>query len=114
MLVYGAGFCLWISESILYLVYVGLLNSDASTALEASKVLKELIKHHIDEKFLLTVEKEEDDKVPCSDEQHATKSICDDFENHFSCKDSIPNEHVLAVISVLFLKLGKWMLVLLA
>lgn len=114
MLVYGAGFCLWISNSIFYLICEGLLKSDASTALEASKILKEVIKHHIDEKFLLTIEKEQDDKVSCSDEKRAIKSICDDFENLFSCKDSIPNEHILAVICVLFLRLGKWMLVLLA
>lgn len=85
-----------------------LLNSDGSTALEASKILKELIKHHIDGKFLLSIEKqEEDDKVSCTDEQRATKSICDDLKNLFSSKDSIPNEHILAVIAVLFLRLGE-------
>lgn len=43
-----------------------------------------------------------------SEEAGAIKSTCAIFDNALSSYDGIPNEHILAVISHLFLKLGKW------
>ncbi|RVW16573.1 hypothetical protein CK203_069386 [Vitis vinifera] len=85
----------------------GLLASEASTASQASTILKELIKHHMDQRTLLI-----NGSIPFQDasentESSAIKSICAVFENALNTCDGIPNEHVLDVISVLFLKLGE-------
>ncbi|RVX09572.1 hypothetical protein CK203_012400 [Vitis vinifera] len=85
----------------------GLLTSEASTASQASTILKELIKHHMDQRTLLI-----NGSIPFQDasentESSAIKSICAVFENALNTCDGIPNEHVLDVISVLFLKLGE-------
>lgn len=87
--------------------FLGLLTSEASTASQASTILKELIKHHMDQRTLLI-----NGSIPFQDasenmESSAIKSICAVFENALNTCDGIPNEHVLDVISVLFLKLGK-------
>ncbi|KAJ9695853.1 hypothetical protein PVL29_011032 [Vitis rotundifolia] len=85
----------------------GLLTSEASTASQASTILKELIKHRMDQRTLLI-----NGSIPFQDasentESSAIKSICAVFENALSTCDGIPNEHVLDVISVLFLELGE-------
>ncbi|KAE8098771.1 hypothetical protein FH972_016809 [Carpinus fangiana] len=83
----------------------GLLTSEASTASQASSILKELLSRHVDHKFLK--DKPFDDELQESIEASAVKSICAVFENTLSALNGIPNEHILGVISVLFLKLEK-------
>ena len=62
-----------------------------------------LVKHHMNQRILLISER----MALESTESSAIKSICAVFENALSTYDGIPNEHILDVISVLFLKLGK-------
>jgi len=74
--------------------------------------LKDLLSHHLDHKFLLTHEdKPFDDEHQESMEASTIKSICAVFENALSAHNGIPNEHILGVISVLFLKLGMYMFI---
>lgn len=70
-------------------------------ASHASDIMKELISHNIDLKSLSS-----DNNSLGSAEADAIKSICSIFENTLSSSDGIPNEHVLAVLTVLFHKLG--------
>ncbi|PPD81417.1 hypothetical protein GOBAR_DD21651 [Gossypium barbadense] len=79
-----------------------LLSSEASVASHASDIMKELISQHIDLKSLSS-----DNNGLGSEEADAIKSICSIFENTLSSSDGIPNEHVLAVLTVLFQKLVK-------
>ncbi|XWS43128.1 hypothetical protein CRYUN_Cryun16bG0075700 [Craigia yunnanensis] len=79
-----------------------LLTSEASTASQASDIMKELISHHIDLKSFSA-----DNNGLGSEETDAIKSICSIFENALSSSDGLPNEHVLAVLTVLFQKLGE-------
>ena len=83
--------------------FLGLLTFEASTASQASTILKELVKHHMDQRILLISERMALESTKSS----AIKSICAVFENALSTCDGIPNEHNLDVISILFLKLGK-------
>nr|XP_015898209.2 RRP12-like protein isoform X1 [Ziziphus jujuba var. spinosa] len=79
----------------------GLLTSEASTAAHASVILKQLINDHVDQASLV-IDDGGQEKVEASE----VKSICSIFENCLSTCDGNPNEHILAVISALFLKLG--------
>jgi ribosomal RNA-processing protein 12 len=74
--------------------------------------LKDLLSHHVDHKFLLTHEdKPFDDEHQESMEASTIKSICAVFENALSAHNGTPNEHILGVISVLFIKLGMYMFI---
>ncbi|KAL8261647.1 hypothetical protein R6Q59_025696 [Mikania micrantha] len=85
----------------------GLLTSE-STATKASKILKEMINSHIDVEVLLSSEKmPADENNVESKESRIVKSLCDALLKVASTHKGIPNEHILAVISVLFLKLGR-------
>ncbi|KAJ0699848.1 putative armadillo-like helical protein [Helianthus annuus] len=85
----------------------GLLTSE-STATKASNILKEMINHHIDVEVLLSSETMlADENSVESKESRMMKSLCDALLKVVSTHKGIPNEHTLAVISVLFLKLGK-------
>lgn len=86
---------------------LGLLTSEASITLQASAFVKELISQLADVKTNEILSFEDGDQE--NDEARAIKSICAIFEDAIGF-DSIPNEHILAVISLLFLKLGKWTL----
>lgn len=103
----------WAFSSILlkFILYVlgflGLLTSEASSASQASTILKELIKHHMDQRILLINESIPFEDALESTESSVIKSICAVFGNALSTCDGIPNEHILDVISALFLKLGK-------
>lgn len=103
----------WAFSSILlkFILYVlgflGLLTSEASSASQASTILKELIKH-MDQRILLINESIPFEDALESTESSVIKSICAVFGNALSTCDGIPNEHILDVISALFLKLGKW------
>lgn len=91
-------------------IHLGLLNSEASTASQTSSILKDLLSHHVDPKsFSTPKDKQFDNECQESMEASAMKSICAIFENTLSAIDGVPNEHILGVISVLFLKLGMCM-----
>ncbi|KAG5555725.1 hypothetical protein RHGRI_006388 [Rhododendron griersonianum] len=85
----------------------GLLTSEASTAAQASDILKELINSHISGNLLTIDNKSVDDEVLCTMAANAIKSVCVIFENELSSCGGIPNEHILSVMSVLFHKLGE-------
>lgn len=82
----------------------GLLTSEASITLQASAFVKELISQLADVKTNEILSFEDGDQE--NDEARAIKSICAIFEDAIGF-ESIPNEHILAVISLLFLKLGE-------
>ncbi|XVF56162.1 hypothetical protein PTKIN_Ptkin06aG0095200 [Pterospermum kingtungense] len=79
-----------------------LLTSEACTASKASDIMKELISHHLDLKSFSA-----DNDGLGSEEADAIRSICSIFESALSSSDGLPNEHILAVLTVLFKKLGK-------
>ncbi|KAI8562287.1 hypothetical protein RHMOL_Rhmol03G0023000 [Rhododendron molle] len=85
----------------------GLLTSEASTAAQASDILKELINSHISGNLLTIDNKSVDDEVLRTMAANAIKSVCVIFENELSSCGGIPNEHILSVMSVLFHKLGE-------
>lgn len=85
----------------------GLLTSEA-TATKASIIIKEMINNHIDVDILLSSKMMlADENYVDSKESRIMKSLCDALLKVLSTNRGIPNEHTLAVISVLFLKLGK-------
>ena len=76
----------------------------------ASSILKELLSHLVDYKTLLTdKDKPSDDESQESMEASSIKSVCLIFENALGAYSGIPVEHILGVISVLFLNLGMYM-----
>lgn len=86
----------------------GLLTSDASKALHASGILKELIQDHVDQECLIG-------KDPCLDdcnlesiEVQAIKSTCGVFEDVLNSYDGDLGKYIIDVISDLFLKLGSF------
>ncbi|XP_060182729.1 uncharacterized protein LOC132612632 isoform X3 [Lycium barbarum] len=86
----------------------GLLTHSENIALPASNILKELINAHIDGKKFLTGKKQAvDDEALSSSEFEAVKAICSVFENVLLNSSGFPNDHLLAILSVLFLKLGE-------
>ncbi|XP_054815831.1 uncharacterized protein LOC129315791 isoform X2 [Prosopis cineraria] len=87
---------------------MGLLTSETNTASQASSILKDVLKRHVHPLSLLI----DTDQLSCgrsgdSFESSALKSTCAVFENAISSGVGIPNEHILSVISVLFLELGE-------
>lgn len=88
------------------LVPLGLLTSE-STATKASSILQEMINHHIDVEALSSFKEmlEDENKVEPK-ESRIVKSLCHALLKVVSTHKGIPNEHILAVISVLFIKLG--------
>ncbi|KAJ9184815.1 hypothetical protein P3X46_004503 [Hevea brasiliensis] len=86
----------------------GLLTWETTTASQASCIIKEIIKHFMDQKKLLLDESQSfEDVSQESEEADMIKSTCAIFENTLSSYDGIPNEHLLEVISALFLKLRE-------
>uniref|UniRef100_A0A5B6YH98 Putative RRP12-like protein isoform X1 n=1 Tax=Davidia involucrata TaxID=16924 RepID=A0A5B6YH98_DAVIN len=99
----------WISNlPLVFGSIAGLLNFGASTASQASIILKELINHHFDRRNFSTVDNlPVENEIKSSMESSAIKSTCAVYDNMLSTCAGIPNEYILAVISVLFLKLGE-------
>ncbi|XP_004237106.1 uncharacterized protein [Solanum lycopersicum] len=85
----------------------GLLTRPENIALPASNILKEMINAHIDVKEFLTGKKQADDAALSSSEFETVKAICLVFENMLLSSSEYPNDHMLAVLSVMFLKLGE-------
>lgn len=86
---------------------LGLLTSEATTAAQSSNFLIELINCHIDVSDKLTTEGQLVENEAACEMESTVKSTCAVFSNLLSSCGEVPNEHILAVISVLFLKLGK-------
>lgn len=85
-----------------------LLNSEVSTAAQASVIIKDLINLYIDPPTSLTDESHSfEDDFHASEEASTIKSLCSAFENILCSSNEIPNEHVLEAISALFQKLGQ-------
>ncbi|KAK1384617.1 NUC173 domain-containing protein [Heracleum sosnowskyi] len=84
----------------------GLLTSEGITASHASDYLKELIDLHIDVRNIVTNEGQLVENEDASKVDSSVKSICAVIGNLLSASDEVPSEHILAVVSVLFLKLG--------
>lgn len=90
---------------------LGLLTSEASTALQASCILKELIGQLTDKKsWLLDEHAQSEVELEDREEVNAIKSMCATFESALSSCNGVPNEPMLSVISFLFVRLGKWAL----
>lgn len=88
---------------------MGLLTSEENTASQASSILNGVLKHHVGSQcILISTEQSFHDDNQLSLEGNAIKSTCAVFENTISATDGIPNEHLLSVISVLFLELGEF------
>lgn len=86
---------------------LGLLTFEGNTASQASSILNDMLKHHVGPQSLsIGTDQASNDDSQKSLEGNAIKSTCAVFENALSAADGIPNEHVLSVISVLFLELG--------
>ncbi|CAI9099900.1 OLC1v1036792C3 [Oldenlandia corymbosa var. corymbosa] len=85
----------------------GLLSSEAGTALQAANILKELINQHVGAKLVLETDVQlEGDKSICRSRLRAVKSVCGIFDDLLKA-EVVPNEYLLGVISVLFLRLGE-------
>ncbi|KAK7267351.1 hypothetical protein RIF29_20020 [Crotalaria pallida] len=87
---------------------VGLLSLEGNTALRTSSILNDVLRNHVGPQSLSIdkgqISHENSEK---SIEGNAIKLTCAVFENALSAADGIPNEHILSVISVLFLELGE-------
>lgn len=88
--------------------YAGLLTYEVSTSSQAAVIMKELVSQLTDLKTLAVEEYvSQGGSNRENEEVTAIKSTCSIFENVLS-NNGIPNEHVLSVISLAFVKLGKW------
>lgn len=86
---------------------LGLLTSEGNTASQASSILNDVLKHRVGpQSLLIGTDQTFHENSQQSAEGNAIQSTCAVFENALSATDGIPNEHVLSVISVLFLELG--------
>ncbi|XP_074276821.1 uncharacterized protein LOC141600481 [Silene latifolia] len=80
----------------------GLLTCEDDIASEASNILKKLIDHQ-----LVDFESQQAIDAVKDPKSNTIASICSVFMSLLESFPDIPNEHTLAVISVLFLKLGR-------
>lgn len=85
------------------------MTCETTVASQASLIIKEMINHFMDQKVLFLDEHQSfEDVSQESEEADMIKSTCAIFENILSSYNGIPNEHLLEVISALFLKLRTW------
>ncbi|CAJ2673257.1 unnamed protein product [Trifolium pratense] len=107
-LLYTGQSSLWIKNlALVCQSMMGLLTSEGNTASQASNILNDVLKHRVgSQSLLISTDQTFDDDSQLSLEGNAIKSTCAVFENTLSAIDGIPNEHLLSVISVLFLELG--------
>lgn len=106
---HDGGISVWVTYLPLVVGSIsGLLTRPENIALPASNILKELINGHIDGKKFLTGKNQavDDEALSCS-EFEAVKAICLVFENVLLSSSGYPNDHILAILSVMFLKLGE-------
>lgn len=88
------------------LICLGLLTSETTTAAQTSIHLIELINYHIDATNKLTTEEQLVENAAVCEMESAVNSTCAVFSELLSSCGDVPNEHILAVVSALFLKLG--------
>ncbi|OIT28315.1 PREDICTED: RRP12-like protein isoform X2 [Nicotiana attenuata] len=107
--IHDGGISVWITYLPLVVGCIsGLLTRPENIALQSSNILKELIIAHIDGKKFLTGKKQAvDDEALNISEFAAVKAICLVFEDLLISSSEFPNDHILAVLSVIFLKLGE-------
>ncbi|KAM3200327.1 hypothetical protein P3L10_032689 [Capsicum annuum] len=75
---------------------------------DCGHILKELINGRIDGKKFLTGKKQTvDDEALSSSEFEAVKATCLVFEYMLLSSSEYPNDHILAILFVMFLKLGE-------
>ncbi|KAF9592771.1 hypothetical protein IFM89_017341 [Coptis chinensis] len=91
---------------LVFVSIAGLLSFD-SVASQAASILKEMVNKHMDGSTLSSEHQEHDEEFMTTEESLAIKSTCAVFEKHLCTLNGVPNEHMLAVISLLFLKLGE-------
>ncbi|KAF9592775.1 hypothetical protein IFM89_017345 [Coptis chinensis] len=89
---------------LVFVSIAGLLSFD-SVASQAASILKEMINEHMDRSTLSSEHQEHDEEFMTTEESLAIKSTCAVFEKHLCTLNGVPNEQMLAVISLLFLKL---------
>lgn len=82
------------------------MTSDASKALHASSVLKELIQDYVDQEGLIDKDSHLEDCNLENIEVQAIKSTCAIFEDVLNGYNGDLGKYILDVISALFLKLG--------
>ncbi|RAL48664.1 hypothetical protein DM860_000984 [Cuscuta australis] len=79
-----------------------------ATVLPASLILKRLIQLHVDKEIIPSTKKQTVDCNNTNDPEFAAmESICAVFHNILRSSDGIPNEYILQIVSILFLKLGE-------
>ncbi|KAK7278926.1 hypothetical protein RJT34_23965 [Clitoria ternatea] len=106
---YNGQCSLWIKNLPLVCRSVmGLLTSEENAASQASSILNGMLRNHVGPQSLsVDTDQTFHDSSQESVKDNAIKSTCAVFENAISAMDGTPNEHVLSVISVLFLELGE-------
>ncbi|KAK7392906.1 hypothetical protein VNO78_21356 [Psophocarpus tetragonolobus] len=109
-LLYNGQSTLWIKNlPTVCCSMMGLLIFEGNTASQASSILIDVLKHRVGPlSLLMDTDQACDDSSLESMEANAIKSTCAVFENALSTTDGIPNNHVLSVISILFLEIGEF------
>ncbi|XP_077241688.1 ARM repeat superfamily protein [Tasmannia lanceolata] len=85
----------------------GLLNFEVSTAGKTADILKDLTRQKDGSTFPTNTNQLSDVSIMSTEVSCAIRSICAVLEDIISACRGIPNEHILAVVSNLFLKLGE-------
>ncbi|KAL3841265.1 hypothetical protein ACJIZ3_025856 [Penstemon smallii] len=94
--------------SLLTEYLAGVLSLEADVASQASTILRELIDRHIDRRTFLTIKSQQvEDEATYNAELKAISSTCTAFYNVLSNSHQIPNEPLLSIIALLFLRLGE-------
>ncbi|XP_020591663.1 ribosomal RNA-processing protein 12-like isoform X1 [Phalaenopsis equestris] len=90
-----------------FISLIGYLESDSDTSKLVADILKELINFHINQSLLMLGTGQSNNyEVESSPEASAVASMCSVSDKMLK-KCSFPTEHMLEVMSVLFLKLGE-------
>ncbi|KAL5981810.1 hypothetical protein ACLOJK_015875 [Asimina triloba] len=97
----------WIRNlPLVFRTIAGLLSSQDDSATQAMEILREMINLHIGSIISQTSGSQLNYDELDTLESTAIESVCNVFANLVSASGGISNEHILAVISDLFLKLG--------
>ena len=96
----------WLSD-ILINADPGLLASESDAASQASNMLKDLINNHTDQKNLFAENQQCEDECQEKLEVITVRKTCVALETTLIACGDFPNQHVLSVVSLLYLQLGK-------
>ncbi|KAI4341252.1 hypothetical protein MLD38_025996 [Melastoma candidum] len=105
---HSKGSLLWIKYlPRVCLAIAGLLATESGTASAASSILRDIVRQLVNQNtFLFDNSPSEGGTRECF-EINTMKETCATFENALGPSDEVPNPHLLSVISILFLMLGK-------